>query len=487
MNYLKLSRLKKLTGVVLISLPILALATTTESTTQTPVQTAQTASTGPVTPVTAPVIKKTASSPAAPATPATPAPATTTTNKATNTGSIGGIALSRHTRRLDEGYLKLANPEQGYFETLPGTTFDLALLKERDKFDTRSVNLGGYLEWDAQYWNTHSGIATGVNGQELSQEGTGLYTTTVDLDAMSNLNSWTTMFAKVEQEDIGTPQAHMIFRKALITFGNLDITPFFLTLGKSFLPFGVYGGGGVWSVPLTRSVFRPSEVPQVMLGYYKDGFNSNLAVFSNQAGISGSIADYVYSVYYNNTVQDLFSYTLGVGYMNDLRGLPSGLGSAYNPTTGVLDSDKRVGAYDVNAELSYQHLNFTAEYLAATRQGVYNANVDSRGQTSVSSGENQGTPSAWELGTAYNQAWLGAPMYYIVSYSRTYHMAGIPMGWTADPIPGPSAIDGIKDSWILSVAREIRPDLILGLEAQRGLTYAGYFGNAYTLDLSMYF
>jgi len=480
----KLSKLSYLSALVLIALPVLAIADASNQ------------SVAPVLIKAAPIGATTAA-PSATATPPAPtatAPTATTVSTSTNssstqkknTGSIGGINLSEHTRRLDESYLRLANPEQGYFETLPSTTFDLALLKERDKFDNRSLNLGGYMEWDAQYWKTHNAIATGLNNAPLPVEGTGLYTTTIDLDAMSNLNSWTTMFAKVEQENIGTPQAHMIFRKALVTFGNLDITPFFLTLGKSFLPFGVYGGGGVWSVPLTRSVFRPSEVPQAMLGYYKNGFNSNLAVFSNQGGVSGSIADFVYSVYFNGTVQDLFSYTLGAGYMNDLRGLPSGLGSAYQ-SSGVLDSSKRVGAYDLNAELSYQHLNLTAEYISATRQGIYNSNLETSDANTVVPGEGQKTPSAWELGAAYNQAWLGAPMYYTISYSRTYHMAGVPMGWTSQPIPGPSAIDGIKNAWILSVARQIRPDLIVGFEAQRGVTYADHFGGSYTLDLSMYF
>lgn len=486
MNHVKSALLSQLSVLFLISLPLSALAKTSD----VPAPQASV----PAAPVASSVSADSSTSQAANST-ATSVNASSTSSeknagknsgKNTANGSVGGLGLSQKTRRLDEGYLKLASPQQGYFETLPGTTFDLALLKERNKFDNQSLNLGGYLEWDAQYWKTHSAIATGSNNQPLPPEGTGLYTTTIDLDAMSNLNSWTTLFAKVEQEAIGTPNAHMIFRKALVTFGNLDYTPFFLTLGKSFLPFGVYGGGGVWSVPLTRSVFRPSEVPQAMLGYYKDGFNSNLAVFSNQANVSGNIADYVYSVYFNGAVQDLFTYALGAGYMNDLRGLPSSLGSAYG-SGGALTSGKRVSAYDLNAELSYQHLNFTAEYISATRQGTYNSNLDTSDENSVLPGQAQKIPSAWELGAAYNQAWLGAPMYYSIGYSKTYHMAGIPMGWSAQPIPGPQATDGIKDSWILSVAREIRPDLLVGLEAQRGLTYANHFGEAYTLDLSMYF
>jgi len=398
-----------------------------------------------------------------------------TTNPTTNPNSASKI----------QNFVGLASADQGYFEMLPSTSFSLGLLKERNQFNNHALNLGGYFEFDTQYWNAHSsGIVTGAGDQLLPNEGVGLYTTTVDLDAMSNLNDWTTFFGKIEQEDMGTPQAHMIFRKAFVTFGNLNKSPLFLTAGKTFLPFGVYGGGGVWSVPMTRAVFRPSEVPQVLLGYFKNGFNSNLAVFGDNG--TQQVADYVYSVFYAGTVQNSLGYTVGAGYLNDLRGLPSSLGSAYQ-SDGELDSSKRVPAYDLNAQVSYENLDITGEFISALRQGTYNSNVSTTGQTVVSAGQAQGLPSAWELGAAYNQPLLGKLMYYSLSYSRDYHMAGIPMGWTSQPNPGSSAVDGVKSAWIASAARELAPNLLLGLEWQRGKTYNDNYGDSYTLDLSMYF
>ncbi len=418
------------------------------------------------------------------------------TDSGTATADTGSVekstktieSLSRQTRRLDKGYLRLVAPGKPYFEELPSTTFDLQLLKNRNNIEPHTLNLGGYLEFDAQYWHAHSGgVVVGPSHELLPDQGEGLYTTTVDLDTLANLNDYTTFFAKVEQEDIGTPQAHMIFRKALLNFGNLDKSPFFLTLGKSYLPFGVYGGGGVWSVPLTRSAFRPSEVPQIMLGYFKDGFNSNLAVFGNDGDTTNKeIADYVYSVYFSGTPQYGVGYTVGAGYMNDLRGLSSSLGAAYKQN-GELSASKHVPAYDLNAEASYSNLDLTAEYISALRQGTYNSNVDTTGQDIVSAGETQELPSAWELGASYTKPWCNRPMYYSLSYSKTYHMAGIPMGLSSQPIPGPVAVEGIQSAWIASIARSLEDNLILGFEWQRAHTYDANSGDSYTLDLSMYF
>lgn len=395
-------------------------------------------------------------------------------------------SLSRSTRRLDKGYLRLVAPGKPYFETLPGTTFDLQLLKYRNNFAPRTLNLGGYLEFDSQYWNTDSGgIVVGPSRQLLPKTGSGIYATTVDLDTLSNLNDYTTAFAKVEEEDIGTPEAHMIFRKALVNFGNLDKSPFFATVGKTYLPFGVYGGGGVWSVPMTRAVFRPSEVPLAALGYYKDGFNSNLAVFNNSA-VNKEIADYVYSIYFAGAPEYGVGYTLGAGYMNDIRATPSALGAAYK-SAGELDASKRVPAVDLNAEASYLHFDLTGEYMKALRQGTYNDNVITTGQDIVSPGEAQGIPAAWAVGGSYTQPFYGKPMYYSLSYSKTYHMAGVPMGWSAQPIPGPVAVEGIESAWIASIARSIEDNFILGFEFNRSHTYDSHYGDAYTLDLSMYF
>jgi len=408
------------------------------------------------------------------------------TNSKNTNHEISRVNLSPRVRRIDEGYLRLVKPGGTYFEELPSTTFELALLNERNNFPDQTLALGGYLEFDNQYWNTHGDVITGPNGT-LPKKGYGIYTTTIDVDAMANINSWTTFFAKVEQENIDTPEAKMIFRKALVTFGNFDKSPFFLTAGKTFLPLGVFGGGGVWSVPMTRAVFRASEVPQVLLGYFKNGFNSNLSVFSNDsAADSQKLLDYVYSIYYTGAAPGGVGYKFGAGYLNDLRGLPSAIGSAYQ-SGGELSASKRVPAYDLNAEVSYFNIDLTAEFLSALRQGTYNNAVSNTGQIVVSPGQSQGVPSAWELGADYTHSWYGRPMYYSLSYSRTYHMAGIPMGWTSQPIPGPSAVNGIKFAWIASIARAITDNFILGAEWQRGYTYASRHGDAYTIDLSVYF
>lgn len=398
---------------------------------------------------------------------------------------ISSRTIQKNTRHLNFGYMHLVNSKESYFQMLPSTTFDLALLQERKTMPDNALMTGGYMEMDGQYWHAGDSLAVGVNQSDLPKTGSGIYLTTLDLDIMSTFGTWTTAMIQGESSGLGTADSTFIVRKAFVTIGNLNKEPFFMTMGKSFLPFGTFYGGGVWSVPLTRSVFRPDEVPELLFAYAKNGLNTNLAFFSNDQATQYA-NDYVYSFYYTHQLADQVGYTIGAGYLNDMRGLPSGLGTAYQ-TSGVLTQTKRVPAYDLSADLKVQGFDVNAEYLAATRQGTYNSNATNANQTVVTAGQTQGAPRAWEAGLGYNAPLFGDMMSYVASYSKTYNMAGIPMGWSGQAIPGPSAFNGIKQAWLVSANRELARNVYVGFEVQHGETYALKSGYTYTLDLSVYF
>lgn len=397
----------------------------------------------------------------------------------------GSTNFQQKLRRIGQGLVETTQPGQAYFDTLPSTTFDLALLEHRKEFPLHQIDMSGYLEFDAQYWRADTNLAIGESGNYLSRSGTGVYLTTFDIDMMSNMNDWTTAFVKFEEDGLGTSDEATKLKKAIITIGNLDKTPFFMTVGKSFLPFGTYSGGGAWSVPLTRSVFRPSEVPQILFGYYRNGFNSNIAFFQNGLG-SRFVRDYVYSFYYTSPVKNDLRVILGGGYLNDMRGLPSGLGTAFK-STGVLSSAKRIPAWDGSAEFDFKKFDLVGEYLTALRQGTYNSNASTSGQTVATNGESQGRAHTWMLGAGYGDELFGKAMNYSVSYSRAYNMKGVPMGWSSQAVPGPSAFNGIKSSWIVSATRTITRNILASLEWQRGKTFANKSGWVVTADLSVYF
>lgn len=398
-------------------------------------------------------------------------------------GSAAGSTLRQNTRRLNHGYMDVVNPGETFFSQLPSTTFDLALLREKQKYADNTLTLGGYIEADAQYWHANDTLAVGMTSSDLPKRGSGVYLTTVDLDAMSNWNDWVTGFIGTESANLGTATSSIEVKKAFVTFGNLKRNPFFISVGKSFLPFGTFYGGGVWSVPMTRAAFRPSEVPELLFGYYKNGLNTNLAFFNTA---QSKQHDFVYSFFFTPKLGGNWKPTISASYIYDMRGAPSALGSAYK-SAGVLSTNKRVPAIDVNGQIKFNQFDINAEYLEAFRQGTYNANATTAAQSVASRGETQGKPKAWELGADFNAPLLGKPMSYTLSYSRTYNMAGIPMGWSGQAIPGPSAFNGIKTGWIASMNRTITRNVYAGFEAQRGKTYANKTGYTYTLDLSVYF
>lgn len=236
------------------------------------------------------------------------------------------------------------------------------------------VELSGKLEAQANYHRPYVGHST----SDIDLTG-------LELDVSAAINRWTTGFMALNYDNsplatdaTRADNSKLFVNKAFITLGNLNSSPFYLTAGQFYVPFGKYSSFMV-SSPLTLHMAR-TKARALLLGYHpktNDGLYGSLYTFKgdshtlnnenkiNQWG--GNIAyDYIGKGY---------KLTLGGSYINNLadaagmqdNGLANGFGAV---SASGLDNETlqhKVAGADIQGKLSVGPMVFLAEYLTATR------------------------------------------------------------------------------------------------------------------------
>ncbi len=362
------------------------------------------------------------------------------------------------------------------FGMMSDTNFNLQVLQAKQSSGfTKPIVLGAYLEADPQMWGGTL-KTTGTQGAGY-QQGSGVYLTSAKLYAMGNLNDWVSTFFSLQPQ---TTIYSTTFDQAFITFGNLNKNPLFLTVGRTYLPFGTFAGNGPWSNSLTTNDFRTSMSNQLNLGFYQNGLTLNFAVANSGANSNGvaynnNITEFVYNVYYAKSYANSFNYSAGASYLSDIRGLVNNIGNAY--ATNAI-SGGRNGAYDLNGSLGYKQVTLNAEY-ATTTSSATNPN-----------GTSTGDMSSWMTTLSYSPVLAGKVTVFSVGYSQSSNMANVPSNvsgsFNSYPYTGPG--QGFKQQWIAFVQR---PMFMKNLYISPEFDYAKTYNNQYTwtgtVDISAYF
>ncbi len=387
-------------------------------------------------------------------------------NLVMNNPKLGKIGQS-----YDRGKLHLDSELGFYLDAQPAVTYELALLKEMQQHPFDGLVVGGYFEQDLQYWNGDS-ITTTDN--TTYSHGTGAYFTSLDLDFLAKINNWTSVLIRPEVSNLGTSSESLAMHDAFVTFGNLNQFPLYATVGKTYIPWGIFAGGGVWNASLTRVAFRPGVTNQVIFGYFENGLNTSLSFF-NTPGFGNNISHFAYRMAYNTTKGN-FNYGGGFGYLSDLRGTSSGLGSQF--TAGgafASNNNKRNPVYNFNGTAGYGIFQFDAAWMT-TQRDIF-----------TTAGNNQGKPQAWNLDGSVSPIVVGQPLTMMLGYSHTSHMQGTPMSLNGSASPGVSTASGFTSQWTATVSRQMLKGYYLGLEAARDKLYNGQKTYEFTIDNSFYF
>jgi hypothetical protein len=364
------------------------------------------------------------------------------------------------------------------FGMMSDTNFNLQILQARQSSGfNKPVVLGAYLEADPQVWWGSLNVPGATPGSSVYNNGSSLYLTTAKLYTLGNINNWVSTFFSLQP---ATTRFSTTFDQAFITFGDLSKNPLFLTIGRSYLPFGTFAGNGPWSNSITTNAFRTSMTNQINLGFYQNGLTLNFALANsgtNAQNISydNNISDFVYNVYYTKSYANSFNYSVGASYLSDIRGLTNDVGGAY--AAGNLTGGKN-GAYDVNGSIGYKQFILNAEYVSTVNSAT-NAN-----------GTSNGIMSSWMTTLSYAPVLAGKITTFSIGYSGSNNMANVPynLSGSFNTSPFTAQGQGFRNQWIAFVQR---PVLFKNMYISPEIDYAQTYNNqdtwTGTVDISVYF
>jgi hypothetical protein len=379
--------------------------------------------------------------------------------------------LSKIGKFAEDGSLDLDNDDGFYIDAQPSVTYELALLQAQQQHSFDGVAFGGYFEQDTQYWN---GDTITTTDNTLYSHGSGVYFTSLNLDFLARMNPWTSVLVRAEVQNLGTTSESIGLHDGFVTFGNLDKLPLYATIGKTYVPFGGFYGSGLWNAALTRVAFRPSTTNQVIFGYYEKGLGTSLSFFHNP-GFGSQVSRFAYRFSYGNS-SGKWSYGAGLGYLSDMRGNSSSVGSQFSSGGAFYNAQNtRNAVYDINGTIGYGIVEVDGEFLTTQRNLITTA------------GANQGRPQAWNIDASVSPVIYGKPVSMMVGYSHTSHLQGTPMGLNGAAAPGYSTASGLTGQWTATVSREILSGYYLGLEGSQNKLYNGQKTYEFTVDNSVYF
>ena len=138
---------------------------------------------------------------------------------------------------------------------------------------------------------------------------------------------WTTIYLQPEysETEYKADQDEMQLRKAFVTFGNLDRTPFYAAFGRKTIDFGNFDGYNPFVHTEAQHYFwAASDQPVLELGYYNNGLKITGSAFSGGrqlrtafADENNNIANYAASIEKEFLLGNNGALTFGTSYLHD--------------------------------------------------------------------------------------------------------------------------------------------------------------------------
>ncbi|UTW42897.1 LbtU family siderophore porin [bacterium SCSIO 12844] len=354
------------------------------------------------------------------------------------------------------------NVDHTYLEGLSSSTRALSLLQVRNKFGNNAMVLGGQIETDTQiWWGDKINVINQDGGSTTIENGSGTFLTGANLDLLYNSGEWIQIyFETITFQDSNGIETSP--ESAFITFGNLDKTPFFATVGKGRPMFGTFPGAP-WAASIEQGLFRPGYINNLTLGYNKGNFITNFTYIKPSTSNGTFLIDSFYSYDIPNT-----KWTLGgnIGYVHDVN--DTGMGITSTPDT----ENKRTPLVNVEGNITWRDYTLYSGWESTlTNNPVF---------------DNNGLSGVWYVQGVYEPTILGKPTMFSASYAQSYNMSGVyfPMAASAGE---PVSIKGPHQQFYVFVSRNIISSVTLSLEYAWLKTYDDQENNTVTLDTTIYF
>jgi hypothetical protein len=369
------------------------------------------------------------------------------------------------------------------FAAMPSPSFVYSALQAKDKLNAPIV-IGGKVESDLQAWGGNTiPLASPIKNNSTYQSGSGVSLTNATLVTAANISRYATAIVFLSAD---APSYTITAKRAMLILGNLKDSPFYFSIGRNYLPFGLFPGNAFLQNSLITNTMRPGSISQAIFSYAANGFNIDTGVYQNPGaqyynysnGVNtaasdngSSLSNYFGNIRYKKQIGDT-TYAFGTGFLSDIRQTGSGLGNMYtNPPAFTSTSGsqpfvgKRNPLIDVNAVLTYKLANIFAEYTKTLESAQYY-------------GVDTGQFSAWIIGTSYSPNITFSDKiiksYMQVNYSGTENMNNVSQGLLGDVTQSPTTLNnGIRRQAMTQFTFEVLHNVYMGPELQYDWLYSG--------------
>lgn len=199
-------------------------------------------------------------------------------------------------------------------------------------------------------------------GKYFSEEKTSdVSLATVELGVDATITEWVSAHVLALYEE-GEEDDHLIIDEGTITLGNEEKSPFHLTAGKMYVPFGSFKSAMV-SDPLTLE-FAEIKDTALLTGFTKAGWYGSLYAFNGEVaktGKSDTIDTFGANLGYKLEKDD-WQFDLGAGWLNNLGNtdtIRDHIAETSNTVDGFTD------ALALHGHVQYGGWSVVAEYVAA--------------------------------------------------------------------------------------------------------------------------
>ncbi len=273
------------------------------------------------------------------------------------------------------------------------------------------VHLGGLLEFGAAYRDTYTKDQGHVDESDLSM-------TTLELDVDMEATSWLRAQGVLLYEDTPFEDAEtsLDVDMATITLGDSRRSPWGLTVGKMYLPFGSletkFPDDPFIDLPLSLKLGEISE-KAVLVSYDAGGLSLSAYAFNgdvDERGRDNHISDYGFDFHFERgfDFSHLRFYKRGSKYEHALdprRCVNFMVGSSFLSDLGDSDTlqdvlggreDDPVPGWALYGHLHHCNLFLSFEYMAA---------LASFSSHELPAGSGGATPAVWNVETGFTYAW----------------------------------------------------------------------------------
>ena len=305
--------------------------------------------------------------------------------------------LEKELAKRDQKIEKISN-ETVKREEMPGVIEKMKAEGGPLEFLQEHIRLSGLLEFGGVLANTNM-----KKGEDKSESDLNL--TTVELAVQAEVNEWVNAAMILKYEDptfaAAIEESGLNLDVGVVTIGNPQKFPLFLTAGALYVPFGAllthFPDSPLVDQPMTLDLGEDREKAVLLAFNYQDFLLSGY-VFKgdmNKTGEENRIKTFGFDANYVFKTEKGFGAKIGASYISNIAD-SIGL-TEYLHGLNVYSLENYVGGFDGYLSLSYSNFFLDLEYMTALRDFA---------PDEIATGIGEGAkPMVWNIEAGYNYDW----------------------------------------------------------------------------------